>query len=132
MSKELDTQPYRSFKDFLDKIIKMPDDFKNRLAEEFERRRLEREKNKNEEPEPESVPESVPEPVPEPVSESVPEPVPEPVPEQSTEEKKDNKSFFDSIFSKEQTDTLLDKFSQPTPQLTMANAPEHKCKIRAW
>lgn len=113
MSKELETQPYRSFKDFLDKIIKMPDDFKNRLAEEFERRRLERERIKNEEPEP------------------VPEPEPEPVPQ--TEEKKDNKSFFDSIFSKEQTDSLFDKFSQsPSPQLTMTNAPEHKCKIRAW
>ena len=50
-----------------------------------------------------------------------------------TEEKKDDKSFFDSIFSKEQTYTLLDKFSsQPTPQLTMATALEHKCKIRAW
>jgi len=118
MSKELDTQPYRSFKDFLDKIIKMPDDFKNRLAEEFERRRLELERIKTEMPlEPEPVP----------------EPVPEPEPDQQvTEEKKDDKSFFDSIFSKEQTDTLLDKFSQPTPQLTMANAPEHKCKIRAW
>ena len=124
MSKELDTQPYRSFKDFLDKIIKMPDDFKNRLAEEFERRRLELERIKTEMP-------LEPEPVPEPVPER--EPVPEPVPEQqATEEKKDDKSFFDSIFSKEQTDTLLDKFSQPTPQLTMANAPEHKCKIRAW
>jgi hypothetical protein len=129
MSKELDTQPYRSFKDFLDKIIKMPDDFKNRLAEEFERRRLELERIKREMP-------LEPEPEPEPVSEESSYKLPELFPESSQqpiEEKKDDKSFFDSIFSKEQTDTLLDKFSsQPTPQLTMANAPEHKCKIRAW
>ena len=127
MSKELDTQPYRLFKEFLDKIIKMPDDFKNRLAEVFERRRLELERIKKEMPL---------EPVYEPVSEESSYKLPELFPESSQqpiEEKKDDKSFFDSIFSKEQTDSLLDKFSsQPTPQLTMANAPEHKCKIRAW
>ena len=41
MSKEAETQPYRNFKEFLDTIIKMPEDLKNRLANEFERRRLE-------------------------------------------------------------------------------------------
>jgi hypothetical protein len=40
-TKEAETQPYRNFKEFLDTIIKMPEDLKNRLANEFERRRLE-------------------------------------------------------------------------------------------
>jgi hypothetical protein len=41
MFKDAETQPYRNFKNFLDTIIKMPEDLKNRLANEFERRRLE-------------------------------------------------------------------------------------------
>ena len=40
-TKEGETQPYRNFKEFLDTIIKMPENLKNRLANEFERRRLE-------------------------------------------------------------------------------------------
>ena len=35
MSKELETQPYRLFKDYLDKIINMPDNIKNEIVEIF-------------------------------------------------------------------------------------------------
>ena len=41
MNKELETQPYRLFKDYLDKIINMPDNIKNELVEIFEKKRLE-------------------------------------------------------------------------------------------
>jgi hypothetical protein len=111
MSKEMETQPYRSFKEILDKIIKMPEELKNRLAKEFERRRLEKNQPKVEEPEQEPA--------------APDEPV-------VVEGKKDDKSFFDSLFSKEQTDSLLKQFSEKPPQLVMSNAPEHKCQIRGW
>ena len=112
MSKEFETQPYRSFKEFLDKIIKMPEDLKNRLAKEFERRRLAINQPKVEEPE-----------------QAPDEPAPN---EQAVEGKKDDKSFFDRLFSKEQTDSLLKQFSEKPTQLVMSNAPEHKCQIRGW
>ena len=41
MNKELETQPYRLFKEYLDKIINMPDNIKNELVEIFEKKRLE-------------------------------------------------------------------------------------------
>jgi N-acetylneuraminic acid mutarotase len=45
----METQPYKTFKDFLDTIIKMPEDLKNKLAEQFEKKRLEREQGNIEE-----------------------------------------------------------------------------------
>ncbi len=104
----------------------MPEDLKNRLANEFERRRLEA-----------------------PVVEA---PVVEaPIVEDKSEEKsffgdmfsknssednpvvtEDNpvatedkdKSLFDSIFSKKQSDEMINKFS--------GTAPQKKCQIRPW
>ena len=126
MSKEVETQPYRKFKENLDTIIKMTEDFKNNLANEFERRRLEALVVKA------------------PVAEA-------PVAEDKSEEKsffadmfsknpsednpvvtEDNpvvtedkdKSLFDSIFSKKQTDEMINKFS--------GTAPQKKCQIRPW
>jgi len=121
MSKEVETQPYRNFKEFLDTIIKMPEEFKNRLANEFERRRLE-------------VPV-----VEAPVAEDKPEeksffgdmfsknpsednPVVTEDKPVATEDK--DKSLFDSIFSKKQTDEMINKFS--------GTAPQKKCQIRPW
>jgi hypothetical protein len=126
MSKEVETQPYRKFKENLDTIIKMTEDFKNNLANEFERRRLEALVVKA------------------PVAEA---PVAEDKPEEKsffadmfsknpsednpvatednpvvTEDK--DKSLFDSIFSKKQTDEMINKFS--------GTAPQKKCQIRPW
>ena len=119
MSKEVETQPYRKFKENLDTIIKMTEDFKNNLANEFERRRLEALVVKA------------------PVAEA---PVAEDKPEEksffadmfsknpsednpvATEDK--DKSLFDSIFSKKQTDEMINKFS--------GTAPQKKCQIRPW
>ena len=153
MSKEVETQPYRIFKEFLDTIIKMPEDLKNRLANEFERRRLEA---------PVVEAPVVEAPVVEaPVVEApvVEAPVVEaPVVEDKSEEKsffgdmfsknssednpvvtEDNpvvtedkpvvtedkdKSLFDSIFSKKQSDEMINKFS--------GTAPQKKCQIRPW
>jgi hypothetical protein len=129
-TKEAETQPYRNFKEFLDTIIKMPEDLKNRLANEFERRRLE-------------VP-VVKAPVVEaPVVEA---PIVEDKPDEDksffgdmfsknpsednpvvTEDKPvvtEDKSLFDSIFSKKQTDEMINKFS--------GTAPQKKCQIRPW
>ena len=126
MSKEVETQPYRKFKENLDTIIKMTEDFKNNLANVFERRRLEALVVKA------------------PVAEA---PVAEDKPEEKsffadmfsknpsednpvvtednpvvTEDK--DKSLFDSIFSKKQTDEMINKFS--------GTAPQKKCQIRPW
>jgi hypothetical protein len=123
-TKEAETQPYRNFKEFLDTIIKMPEDLKNRLANEFERRRLE---------------------VPVVEAPVVEAPVVEDKPEEKsffgdmfsknpsednpvvTEDKPvvtEDKSLFDSIFSKKQTDEMINKFS--------GTAPQKKCQIRPW
>ena len=121
MSKEVETQPYRNFKEFLDTIIKMPEEFKNRLANEFERRRLE-------------VPV-----VEAPVAEDKPEdksffgdmfsknsPEDNPVVTEdkpvATEDK--DKSLFDSIFTNNQTNEMINNFS--------GTAPQKKCQIRPW
>ena len=123
MSKEVETQPYRNFKEFLDTIIKMPENLKNRLANEFERRRLEVPVVKVEVPVVEDKPEeksffadmfsknsSEDNPV---VTEDNPV---------VTEDK--DKSLFDSIFSKKQSDEMINKFS--------GTAPQKKCQIRPW
>ena len=128
MSKEVETQPYRNFKEFLDTIIKMPEEFKNRLANEFERRRLEA--PVAEAPVAEDKPEeksffadmfsknpSEDNPV---VTEDNPV-VTEDKPV-ATEDK--DKSLFDSIFSKKQSDEMINKFS--------GTAPQKKCQIRPW
>ena len=121
MSKETETQPYRLFKDFLDTIIKMPEDLKNRLANEFERRRIEKLNAPKQEETPESsifgtTPEE------ENKSSSIFGTTPE---EKKMSGQNEDKSLFDSIFSNKQTDELLDKFSKP-PSL------KHNCQIRAW
>ena len=130
-TKESETQPYRNFKEFLDTIIKMPENLKNRLANEFERRRLE---------------------VPVVEAPIVEAPVVEaPVVEDKSEKKsffgdmfsknssednpvvtEDNpvvtedkdKSLFDSIFSKKQSDEMINNFS--------GTEPPKKCQIRPW
>jgi len=113
-----ETQPYRLFKEFLDTIVQMPENIKKKLADEFERRRLEiQEKKSQEEPEKKSQEE------------------PEkkswfPSTEEKSQEEPENKSFFDSIFSKQQTDDMMDKFSK-TPS-TLSMALKHKCQIRPW
>jgi hypothetical protein len=165
-TKEAETQPYRNFKEFLDTIIKMPEDLKNRLANEFERRRLEVpvvEAPVVEAPVAEDKPEeksffgdmfsknpSEDNPV---VTEDNPvvtedKPV---VTEDKPEEKSffadmfsknssennpvvtennpvvtedKDKSLFDSIFSKKQSDEMINKFS--------GTAPQKKCQIRPW
>ena len=189
MSKEVETQPYRNFKEFLDTIIKMPEEFKNRLANEFERRRLEAPiaeapvveapvveapivEDKSEEKSffGDMFSKTPSEPV---VTEDKSEeksffadmfsknPVTEDKPEEKsffadmfsknssednpvvtennpvvtennpvvTEDKpvvtKDkDKSLFDSIFSKKQSDEMINKFS--------GTAPQKKCQIRPW
>lgn len=166
MSKEVETQPYRNFKEFLDTIIKMPENLKNRLANEFERRRLEApvvEAPVVEAPVVEDKPvvtEDNPEeksffadmfsknpsednPV---VTEDNPV-VTEDKPEEKsffadmfsknpsednpvvtedkmieTEDK--DKSLFDSIFSKKQSDEMINNFS--------GTEPPKKCQIRPW
>jgi len=108
MSKELETRPYRNFKELLDKIIKMPQDFQKNLTDAFEKRRLEMQ-NRPKEEEVE-------------VKEETPEPTSE-------------KSWFDNIFAGTQGSSLLDNVAetpQQSPQLSMSNAPQHKCVIRAW
>ena len=144
----METQPYKTFKDFLDTIIKMPEDLKNKLAEQFEKKRLEREQGNIEEKQ-----------------QNVEK-------EEGTEEKKESTIFesifgkadadkanadkadadkanadanpnaekekkestiFDNFFSKEQTNELLNRFSTKSePKLSMANAPQNRCVIRGW
>jgi len=165
-TKEGETQPYRNFKEFLDTIIKMPENLKNRLANEFERRRLEvpvveapvveapvvedkSEKksffgdmfSKNSSEDNPVVTEDNPvvtedNPV---VTEDKPV-VTEDKPEEKsffadmfskntsednpvvTEDK--DKSLFDSIFSKKQSDEMINNFS--------GTEPPKKCQIRPW
>lgn len=112
MSKELETRPYRNFKELLDKIIKMPQDLQKNLTDAFEKRRLEMQ-NRPKEEETQKEEEEM---------EETPEPTSE-------------KSWFDNIFSGTQGSSLLDNVAetpQQSPQLSMSNAPQHKCVIRAW
>ena len=106
MSKEeAETQPYRLFKEFLDTIIQMPENIKKKLADEFEKRRLKIQENKLQEESENKL-------------------------QELTTENKDNKSYFDNIFSKKQTDNMLNKFSK-TPS-TLSMSLKHKCQIRPW
>jgi hypothetical protein len=122
-----ETQPYRLFKEFLDTIVKMPENIKKKLADEFERRRLEiQEKKSQKEPENKSW-------FPSEEKKSQEEPENKswfPSEEKKSQEEPENKSFFDSIFSKQQTDDMMDKFSK-TPS-TLSMALKHKCQIRPW
>ena len=136
-SKESDTQPYRIFKDFLDKIVKIPEENMKKLYALFEERRLQTvsESPVSEAPVSEApVSES---PVSEaPVSEA---PVSEaPVSEEpESEAKEESKGFFDNFFSGEQGNQLFENVSEKIDEsnktgLTSANAPQHKCVIRDW
>ncbi len=126
MSKELETQPYRNFKELLDKIIKMPDDLQKKLTDAFEKRRLEMQNA----PKGPSFFQVVSEKVKE-LSEKTSENV-----QEVSEEKEisNEKSLFDNVFSGTQGSSLLDNVSQnpESSQLSMSNAPQHKCVIRGW
>ena len=103
---ELETQPYRIFKDFLDKIIKMPEENIKKLYTLFEERRL---KMQNPEPEPELEPES-----------------------ESDKSIFDN--LFSGEKGSELFQTVSEKIDDDSQKktLTPANAPQHKCTIREW
>ena len=182
MFKDAETQPYRNFKNFLDTIIKMPEDLKNRLANEFERRRLEdkpifgskkEEENtsifgsKKDEEEDKSIfadmfskkdeekkedksiftdmfskkeeeekdksifadmfsKKDAEEKKEEEEKTDAEEKTDDEEKTDAEEKKYDDKSFFDRIFSKEESDELIKKFSEPNA------APLKKCQIRPW
>ena len=126
MNKELETRPYRNFKELLDKIIKMPEDLQKNLTDAFEKRRLEMQNA----PKGPSFLQVVSEKVKE-LSEKTSENVQE-VPEEMHQEVPKEKSLFDSVFSGTQGSSLLEKVAEPAPQLSMSNAPQHKCVIRGW
>ena len=156
-TKELPTMPYRPFAETLDRIIGSTDEFKTKLYNAFEERRLAK-------TEPEKVEEQVeekpffanlfsetqkPEEKVEEKSffdnlisgtQKPEEKVEEKVEEKSffanvfsgtqkPEEKVEEKSFFDNIFSGK---SGLENISEEQPALTPANAPQHKCVIREW
>jgi 23S rRNA pseudoU1915 N3-methylase RlmH len=126
MSKELETQPYRLFKESLDRIINMPDNIKNELVEIFEKKRLEKQNAEEQEKEEEQVvqPEEVQQ---EEVQqeEVQPEEVqPEEVQPEEVQPEEDKNSLFDRFFSQSQS-------LQPE-QKPVLNPPQHKCKIRDW
>jgi hypothetical protein len=113
-----ETQPYRLFKNFLDTIIKMPDNLKNELAEIFEKKRLEMQNSPKKDfsffQEEEEKPE-----------------------EEEVQEETKQTSIFDNIFSGKEGSELLHSISEkteqsPTQLLSPANAPQHKCPIREW
>jgi hypothetical protein len=129
MNKELETRPYRNFKELLDKIIKMPEDLQKNLTDAFEKRRLEMQNA----PKGPSFLQVVSEKVKE-LSEKTSENVQE-VPEEMHQEVPKEKSLFDSVFSGTQGSSLLENVSQTSEQstqLSMSNAPQHKCVIRGW
>ena len=127
MSKELETQPYRLFKEYLDKIINMPDNIKNELVEIFEKKRLEKQ-NAAEEQEKEVVQqEEEQEKEEEQVVQQEEEQVvqqEEKEEEQVVQQEEDKNSLFDRFFSQSQS-------LQPE-QKPVLNPPQHKCKIRDW
>ena len=126
MNKELETRPYRNFKELLDKIIKMPEDLQKNLTDAFEKRRLEMQNAPKGPSFLQVVSEKVKE-LSEKTSENVQE-VSQDVPQEVPQEK----SLFDSVFSGTQGSSLLEKVAEPAPQLSMSNAPQHKCVIRGW
>jgi hypothetical protein len=117
MSKELETQPYRVFKEYLDKIITMPDNIKNELVEIFEKKRLEKQKEEEQKKEEQEKEE-------EPVVQQEEEPVVQQEEEPVVEEE-DKNSLFNRFFSQSQS-------LQQTEQKPVLNPPQHKCKIRDW
>ena len=116
MSKELETQPYRLFKESLDRIINMPDNIKNELVEIFEKKRLEKQNAEEQvvQPEEEQVVQQ---------EEVQPEEVQQEE-EQVVQPEEDKNSLFDRFFSQSQS-------LQPE-QKPVLNPPQHKCKIRDW
>jgi hypothetical protein len=146
-----ETQPYRLFKEFLDTIIQMPENIKKKLADEFEKRRLKIQENKLQEesenkPQEESenklqeesenkLQEESENKLQE-ESENKLQEESENKPQEESENKPqevttiENKSYFDDIFSKKQTDNMLNKFSK-TPS-TLSMSLKHKCQIRPW
>jgi hypothetical protein len=124
MSKELETQPYRLFKESLDRIINMPDNIKNELVEIFEKKRLEKQNAEEQEKEEEQVVQ------PEEVQPQEEQPEEEPVVQQEevqqeeVQPEEDKNSLFDRFFSQSQS-------LQPE-QKPVLNPPQHKCKIRDW
>jgi hypothetical protein len=146
MNKDLETQPYRIFKEYLDKIIQMPDNLKNELAEVFEKKRLEmqtlemqrvppnddnsffkiNDKNKEEEEEEESE-------YKEPKLEEPEYKEPKKEEPKLEEPKKEDEknTLFNRFFSEIQNSPLFTNKPE-TPSLTPANAPQHKCRIRDW
>jgi hypothetical protein len=119
MSKELETQPYRLFKEYLDKIINMPDNIKNELVEIFEKKRLEKQNAAEEQEKEEEVVEQE--------EEQVVQQEEEQVVEQEKIEEEDKNSLFDRFFSQSQS-----LQQQQTEQKPVLNPPQHKCKIRDW
>ena len=130
MSKEeAETQPYRLFKEFLDTIIQMPENIKKKLADEFEKRQIKIQENKLQEESENKLQEESKNKLQE-ESENKLQEESENKLQELTTENKDNKSYFDNIFSKKQTDNMLNKFSK-TPS-TLSMSLKHKCQIRPW
>jgi len=116
----------------------MPEDLQKNLTDAFEKRRLEMqnapkgpsflqvvsEKVKELSEKTSENVQEVPEENVQEVSEENVEEVPQEVPKE--------KSLFDSVFSGTQGSSLLEKVAEPAPQLSMSNAPQHKCVIRGW
>jgi hypothetical protein len=145
MTTELETRPYRNFKELLDKIIKMPEDLQKNLTDAFEKRRIEMQ-NAPKGPSflqvvsekvkelSEKTSENVQE-VSEDVSQEVSQEVSQDVSQEVSQEVPKEKSLFDSVFSGTQGSSLLEKVAQTPeqpPQLSMSIAPQHKCVIRGW
>lgn len=107
----------------------MPEDLQKNLTDAFEKRRLEMQNA----PKGPSFLQVVSEKVKE-LSEKTSENVQE-VPEEMHQEVPKEKSLFDSVFSGTQGSSLLENVSQTSEQstqLSMSNAPQHKCVIRGW
>jgi hypothetical protein len=156
-----ETQPYRLFKEFLDTIVQMPKNIKKKLADEFERRRLEiQEKKLQEEPEnkswfPSQENKSQEEPENKswfPSQENKSQEEPEnkswfPSQENKSQEEPENKSWFPSQENKSQEEPENKSFfdsifsKQQTDDMmdkfsktpsTLSMALKHKCQIRPW
>lgn len=121
MSKELETQPYRLFKESLDRIINMPDNIKNELVEIFEKKRLEKQNAEEQVVQPEEVQPEEEQPEEQPVVQQEEEQV---VQQEEEQPEEDKNSLFDRFFSQSQS-------LQPE-QKPVLNPPQHKCKIRDW
>ena len=130
-----ETQPYRLFKEFLDTIIQMPENIKKKLADEFEKRRLKIQENKLQEESENKLQEESENKLQEESENKLQEESENKLQEESENKPQEvttieNKSYFDDIFSKKQTDNMLNKFSK-TPS-TLSMSLKHKCQIRPW